>query len=166
MSNGASPIDSTLLSAIIAAFVAICILFVDRVFIEPRTWKKRYEIRSLEKALETHGWLISILASCHAKVQMLIKEGIKQVSADYYVDTNDIRKLELIFEKKAYLLSDRLKELWIELHTTVPQFAELKLGTILILYLPLKSIQDQAEKDFSEYQELYKKLTRFRPLRR
>ena len=87
------------------------------------------------------------------------------VDAAYRVDPEDARKLELLFEMNAYLMSDDIKKAWINIQDKTGQFAELLQGAVPRLYLQLRPIQDQAEADFLKRQLEYENLTGFRPQR-
>ena len=49
-SNLVAPVDPTFLAAVVSAIVAFAILGLDKFFIEPRKWLKRYQIRVYEKS--------------------------------------------------------------------------------------------------------------------
>ena len=106
-------IDSTLLSAIIAATVAFIILTVDRLVIEPKTWHRRYEIRWLEKQIQVHEWLLTILYACREKAKRQAEKRTNPLP--HLLESADIGKLEVIFEKNAYLLGDKLRTTWYDL---------------------------------------------------
>lgn len=159
MSNStatANSIDPNVLSAIIAAVVAFIILFLDRYFIEPRIWRKRNEILSLEKTLEVYGSLVTILKSCNYRAFM--QNGARPTDL-YNVDRHDIGELEVIFERKGYLLSNELRKEWETLHGNQSHLGQLKQGTFTDLNLPLKRMKELAEGDFKKYNERYAKLT-------
>jgi len=159
LSLSTTSIDTTIYSALISAVVAFIILALSKFLIEPRQWRSRYEIRSLEKALEVHGSLIAVLDGCHGKALL----ANVHATAQYRVDSHDIRELETIFERKSYLLSEALREQWSNLHLSQSHFGALKAGTYASLDLPLKDMRDLAETDFKAYSERYAKLTSFKP---
>jgi hypothetical protein len=181
-------IDSNLLSAIIAAVVAFTILFLDRIFIEPRKWTSRYEIRTLEKALEVHGWLLSVLNACEEKAKRQAEK--RATPPSHLLESADILQLEGIFGKKAYLLSERLKQTWYDLQRKDAYFGMMKVRNretiplepivsrnpwpspfVLtprsmkheIIDADLTDMQKQAEADFAALKSRYTKLTRFKP---
>jgi hypothetical protein len=152
-------IDANLLSALIAAAVALVVLLLDKLVIEPRKWKKRYEIRSLEKTLEVYGALVTILKTCHTRALMQNAPS----TAQYTVNLNEISQLEVIFERKRYLLSEQLCTQWENLEKYEPQLGELKTGAISDLNLPLKEMRGVAEREFAGYTKRYEELTGFEP---
>jgi hypothetical protein len=106
-------VDSTLLSALISAVVAFIIVTADRFFFEARTWHKRYEIRWLEKQIQIHEWLLTILNACREKAKRQAEKSTNR--PPHLLESADIGKLENIFEKNAYLLGDSLRKTWLAL---------------------------------------------------
>lgn len=104
-------IDAVIVSVAVSAAVAFTILFLDKLFFEPRRWKRNLEVRTLDKALEIYGRLIAVLKGAKEKGKRQRKEG---EPIQHRLESDDIKELELIFERKGYLLSDRLKGLWLE----------------------------------------------------
>ena len=106
----------------------------------------------------------------------------------HLLESSDIWTLEEIFGKKAYLLSDRLRQTWYDLQKrdtyfnmmgvkhrrTIHKFSSMKLGQSI--QLPgreiieetfganLTDMQKQAEADFNELRSRYTKMSGFKPL--
>jgi hypothetical protein len=178
-----APVDPTFLAAVVSAIVAFAVLGLDKFFIEPRKWLKRYQIRVDEKAIGLHWWLISILKACREKAMRQIEEGSKPVQP-HLLESVDIWKLEEIFEKKAYLLSDALKRKWYDLQrqdkffelirvryrdedrfptVKTPQ-GELQVPSMRheVIAIDLTSMEKQAEEDLASFQGRHERLTGFR----
>jgi hypothetical protein len=177
------PVDPTLLAAVVSAIVAFAVLGLDKFFIEPRKWLNRYHTRVDEEAIGVHSWLISILKACREKAKRQIKEGSKPAQP-HLLESADIWKLEEIFEKKAYLLSDALKRTWYDLQkhdkslelTHVRYRDEVMLPTIKtptidfhsppmrynVIAVDLTSMEKQAEDDLASLQGRYERMTGFR----
>jgi len=177
-------LDSTEVAALVSAVVAFIILIADRLFIEPRKWKSRYKIQSLEKKLEVHGWLISVLKGCQEKEK---RQGGAPPGETHLLESSDIINLEKIFGSKAYLLSDKLKETWYDLQAKDTYFEMMRVRTAEVeqqqpvnlrptttmpastMQLPpirhdiigadLTEMQTQAESDLTKLQDEYDKLT-------
>jgi hypothetical protein len=185
MSEPAPPVDPTLLAAVVSALVAFAVLGLDKFFIEPRKWLKRYQIRVVEKAIGLHWWLISILKACREKAMRQIEEGSKPAQP-HLLESADIWKFEEIFEKKSYLLSDALKSKWYGLQRQ-DKFFELirvryrdqdKFPTVKtpqgemempamrheVISVDLMDMEKQAENDLANLQDRYQRLTGFRLL--
>lgn len=162
MSNStatATSLNPNLLSALIAAVVAFIVLLLDKLFIEPRKWKKRYEIRTLERALEVHGSLITILRECH---QRALLQNVS-ANAQYNVNLADLYALQSIFQRKSYLLSQQLRTQWENLQGSQSHLPELMEAQVASLNLPLREMRELAERDFEAYSKRYAKLTDFKP---
>ena len=99
----------TLTAAVVSAVVAFAILGLDRFLIEPRKWRVRYVVRQLEKSIQVHAWLLSILRACQEKAKRTPEVEAK---LPHLLESDDVRKLEDIFEKNAYSLSKELKQTW------------------------------------------------------
>jgi hypothetical protein len=181
LSNGtatASSIDPNILSAIIAAVVAFIVLLLDKLLIEPRKWTARYEIRTLEKALEAHGWLLSVLKACEEKAK---RQAEKRANPPpHLLESADILQLEEIFGKKAYLLSEKLKQTWYDLQRKDAYFEMMKVRNQETIPIPplipdtmfasitpqsvkhqvvaadLMEMQKQAERDFTAQVPIHK----------
>lgn len=109
-------LDPTLTAALVSAIVAVSILAIDRLWIEPRKWRRRYEIRWRQKQIEVHQWLLSVLAACRHKAGRIPRrEGESERTYTHLLESDDVQKLEDIFEKRAALLSDELKGTWYDL---------------------------------------------------
>jgi len=171
-------LDSTEAAALVSAVVAFIILILDRLLIEPRKWKLRYKIQSLEKRLEVHGWLISVLKGCQEKAK---RQG-GAPGETHLLESIDIINLEKIFGNKAYLLSDELKKTWYDLQAKDAYFEMMRVrkgevdeaapvnlvggGTVQpppvkheIIGGDLTAMQIQAEADSAKSQNRYDKLT-------
>jgi hypothetical protein len=159
MSSSLIPIDSTLFSAIIAALVAFVVLALDRYFIEPRKWRERLKVRTLEKVLEVYGSLVTILKSCRSRA--LMQNAPPNVQ--YTVDRDDMRELEAIFEGKSYLLGGKLQAEWNRLHEVESRIGDLKDGRNTQLNLPLRVMRETAERDYRNFLATYMKLTGLEP---
>lgn len=183
----AVPIDPTLVAAIVSAIVAFAVLGLDRLFIEPRKWLRRYETRMDERAIALHCWLISILKACREKAKRQEEQRSKP-SEPHLLESADIWKLEEIFEKKSYLLSDALKRKWYDLqrkdeffemirvrHREEYKFPLLKTpqGELLgefqgptmrheVVGADLTDMEKQAEDDLAALQDRYERLAGFR----
>jgi hypothetical protein len=176
-------IDSTLLAALISAVVAFIVLSADRFVIEPRKWRSRYEIRTLEKAIQVHAWLLSVLKGCREKAQRQAEK--RENPPPHLLESADIWKLDDIFERNAYLLSSELKGTWYEMQKR-DQYFELArvrhrdvdrpppvetLGGGRVEFSPtrheaiaddLTEMEKQAVADLKRLQTKYGKLTRLR----
>ena len=109
-------LDPTLTAALVSAIVAVLILAIDRFWIEPRRWRKRYETKWRQKQIEIHQWLLSVLVACRHKAGRIpSQEGKPERTYTHLLESDDVQKMEDIFEKKAALLSDQLKQAWYDL---------------------------------------------------
>ncbi len=106
-------IDSAIITVIISAATAFGIFGLKERWIEPRRWKKNVEIANLEKKLEVYGTLTTLLQSFYEKAHR--RRPYEEESSQ--TDNNnshslelpyDANKLDEIFEKSRYLLSDEL----------------------------------------------------------
>ena len=158
--NGISA-DSTVWAAAVSAVVAFLILAIDRLWIEPRKWRSRYQVKSLEAAIEIHEWLVSVLKACREKAERTPQRPDKP---PHLLESDDIRKLEDILEKKAYLLSKKLKQTWYEAHRKDKTFlldgVKHRDRDFRVLSIDLAEMQKQAETDLSELQSRYEKMTK------
>jgi len=150
------------LSGIISALVAFVILVIDRFLIEPRIWHSRYKLRSLEKSLEVYGWLISVLKVCQQKAKRQTQEKFTHL-----LEKGDILNLEEIFEKKkAYLLSERLRQTWYDLQKEDTYFVMMKIKNgepqFKLTAADLTKMQEQAETDFDQLQSRYNALAKIK----
>jgi len=152
-------IDSTLLAALVSAVVAFIILTLDRFLIEPRKWRSRYEIRALEKALETHNWLVSVLKVCQQKAKRQTERKFSHV-----LEREDILNLEEIFERKAWLISEELRQTWYDLQgkDTYFEMMSVKSRERKLTAADLTKMQEQAQSDSAQLQSRYRELTGFR----
>jgi len=162
-------------SALFVALVSIVIFVIGSLLVEPWKWRKRNEIRRLEKTLETYGWLISVLKGSAAKGRRFPTHGTNP--EPYVLEAKDILQLDEIFGVKAYLLSEKLKETWREVQEKdtgfviestrhrdtipIPQTksnwpVEMKQGAMQI---DLSEMQRQAESDFTVLEQRYMYLT-------
>jgi hypothetical protein len=187
VSNGLDPAIwaavATIVSVLISTVVTLFVVYV----VEPKKWRSRYGVKALEKALEVHGWLVSILRACQEKAKR--QEGATD-KEPHLLESSDIWTLEEIFGKKAYLLSDRLKQTWYDLQRKDKYFAmvgakyrrttksspiTVKEGEMEIGVPPLEltqetcgsdltEMQKEAEADFAGLQSRYAKMTGFKPL--
>jgi len=178
-----TPVDPTLVAAVVSAIVAFAILGLDRFFIEPRKWVKRYQTTVVEQSIEVHCWLISVFKACRQKAKRQEEKRTKPIQP-HLLESADIWKLEEILEKKAYLLSDALKSKWYDLQRQ-DQFFEMmrvryreerKFPTFKtphgemempamkheVISVDLTEMEKQAEDDLAALQDRYERLTGFR----
>jgi hypothetical protein len=161
--------DTNVLAAVVSAVVSIFIWILFQFRIEPRRWKSRYEIRSLERKLEVHGWLISVLKACEEKAR---RQQSKTGSQTHLMETSDILQLEGVFGRKAYLLSEKLRQTWYELQRKDTYFEMMRVKnreTMGLAGAPqmkheltlgdLTEMQRCAERDFADLQGRYITLT-------
>jgi hypothetical protein len=170
-------IDSTLWAALVSAIVAIVILGIDRYWIEPRKWSSRFEIKSLERQLEALQWLLSVLAACKEKAGRIpTRQGQPERGYTHLLESDDVQKLEDIFEKKASLLSRQLKQTWYDLqredtsflldstkhrepmNTPLKGFGQMKHK---VFTANLANMERQAKSDFATVSNTYFKKTGF-----
>jgi len=181
-SDLAGLVDPTLLAAVVSAIVAFAVLGLDKFFIEPRKWLKRYQTRVWEESIELHYWLISILSACKEKGKRQEENRVKPIQ--HLLESADIWKLEEIFEKKTYLLSDALRSKWYDLQKQdqffemmrvryrdedrFPSFktpqGEMEIPAMKheLLSVDLTDMEKQAKDDLVRLQDRYERLTGFR----
>jgi hypothetical protein len=169
--------DSTLWAAFVSAIVAVVILALDRYWIEPRKWSLRYEIKILEKQIEALQWLLSVLAACREKADRIPRqEGEPERTYSHLLESDDVQKLEDIFEKRASLLSKQLKHTWYDLQredttflldstkhrepmlSAIPGFSGLKHN---VFTANLSRMENQAKTDFADVRNLYFEKAKF-----
>jgi hypothetical protein len=161
-------VDTTIVAAFVSAVVAIIILAIDRFWIEPRRWQSRYEVRLLERRVKTHAWLVSVLEASKAKAKRVPTSKVP-----YLLEGDDVRKLEDIFERKAYLLSDQLRQAWYDLQvrdttflmdktkhrdtmgTGIPELGLLP-SRYQVFSIDLSAMHHQAGADLAELRSHYK----------
>jgi hypothetical protein len=156
---------------------------LDRFFIEPRKWLKRYQTRVYEESIELHCWLISILKACREKAKRQEDKRTKPIQP-HLLESADIWKLEEILEKKGYLLSDALKRRWYDLQRQDQMFEMMRVryrdqdkfpafktpqGEIEmpamrheVISVDLTDMEKQAGDDLGTLQDRYERLTGFR----
>jgi hypothetical protein len=161
---------ATLVSVLVSTIVTLYIVK----WVEPKKWISRYGIRSLEKALEVHGWLLSVLRACVEKARR--QEGTEK-AGPHLLESSDIWTLETIFGKRAYLLSDRLNQTWYDLQRKDAYFEMTRVKHREPIDLPgaspmihemvgadLTEMQKQVEADFAALRSRYEKMTGLKTL--
>lgn len=150
-------------AAIVSAAVSFGIFGLKEKWIEPGRWKKSTE---LEKKLEIYGTLTTLLQSFHQKTQRVnLQKGTETTASKYQHALEvpfDADKLDKIFEKARYLLSDDLITRYTEYinqdtYHSIFQ-ARIGIGSDVVM-VDLKDMQSLAEKEFGLLKEKYKILT-------
>jgi hypothetical protein len=166
----------TLTAAIVSAVVAFAILGLDRFLIEPRKWRVRYVVRQLEKSVQLHAWLVSVLRACQEKAK---RTPDVEAKLPHLLESDDVRKLEDIFEKNAYFLSSELKQTWYDaqrkdttfLFDAVKHRDKIGAPTVLgsmehrVVSIDLTEMQNRAETEVSFVIQVHRNLTRFAGLK-
>jgi hypothetical protein len=166
----------TLTAAVVSAVVAFAILGLDRFLIEPRKWRVRYVVRQLEKSVQVHGWLVSVLRACQEKAKRTPEVEAK---LPHLLESDDVRKLEDIFEKNAYSLSKELKQTWYDaqrkdttfLFDAVKHRDKIGAPTIFgsvehrVVSVDLTEMQEKTEIELEFTLKVHRNLTRFAGLK-
>ena len=148
-----------LVSVLVSVSVTLLIVFL----VEPHKWRSRYEIKSLEKSVGGHGYLVSVLEACKEKAKRTPERPDKK---SHLLEGDDVRKLEDIFEKRAYLLSKELRQTWYDFQAKDTTFlmdktkhrdaASTAFGAKFIMFeSDLAEMQRQAEDDLAKLRERY-----------
>lgn len=159
-------LDTAIFATIISAAVSFGIFGLKEKWIEPRRWKKSAETIKLEKKLEIYGTLITLLQSFHHKAIRDNRQRVTQTTASEYKHALEVPfdadKLDEIFEKSRYLLSDELINKYMEYiqqDTSHTLFHARKGRGPDIVLAELKGMQSMAEREFNVLKEKYKGLT-------
>lgn len=105
-------VDNAIISVIISAAVSFGIFGLKEKWIEPRRWRRSAEAVKLEKKLEVYGTLTTLLQSFYNKRQRINIHKETQDTpkpCEHALELPfDADKLDEIFEKSRYLLSEDL----------------------------------------------------------
>lgn len=156
-------IDSTIIAVIVSAVISVAILLVSNYFIQPRRLRQNWIVENLEKRLEVYGALITVIDSMQAKRKRFPLDKLPENDRfPFEMETPfDYNRLLAVLEKKNYLLSKEISQLWFKLLTDDVHFkifSALKKEPLL-LSVDFKDIQEKAKKEYSEMKSQYEKLT-------
>src|SRR5438094_512415 len=115
MQMGEFPYDSALIAAVVSVGISVIMYIIAEKKIEPRKWRKNIELSMLEKQLEIYGTVTTLLQAMKQKAK---REGISRESTvqHHLMELpDDIYKLEEVFEKERYLLSQQLIDTYLTL---------------------------------------------------
>jgi hypothetical protein len=156
-------LDPTVTAALVSAAISIIVWAAYVYSIEPNRWYSRYQITFLEKQVRVLGWLISILNACEEKAKRLEKP-----TAPHLLESDDVHKLEEIFEKNSYLLDPDLEQTWYDLqrgdteflldatkrHERTASSAEVDAPRYKVALVDLTLMQDYAESWYETLREV------------
>jgi hypothetical protein len=161
-------VDNAIISVIISAAVSFGIFGLKEKWIEPRRWRRSAEAIKLEKKLEVYGALTTLLESFYHKGQRInVHKGIQDPSHSYEHALElpfDADKLDEIFERSRYLLSDDLITKYMEYvkqDTYHSIFQARKGGEPQVVLVDLKEMQTASENEFGHLNKKYKELMGF-----
>jgi hypothetical protein len=161
-------VDNAIISVVISAAVSFGIFGLKEKWIEPRRWRRSAEAAKLERKLEVYGTLTTLLQSFYHKRQRI---NIHQETQDtpqrgeYAMDLPfDADKLDEIFEKSRYLLSEDLINdymKFVKQDTYHSIFQARKGGGPQVVLADLKEMRSTSEKEFGLLNKKYKELMGF-----
>lgn len=161
-------IDNAIISVIISAAVAFGIFGLKEKWIEPKRWRRSAEAVKLEKKLEVYGALTTLLQSFYSKGQRTnIHKGTQDTPQPYAHALElpfDADKLDEIFEKSRYLLSEDLITKYMEYvkQDTYHNIFQARRGIgSQVALVDLKEIQSASEGEFDLLNKKYKELMGF-----
>ena len=143
-------VDSTIVAAVVSAIISVIILVVSNLVIQPRRLKHSWKVEILEKRLEAYGALNTIIDSMQAKTERQ-PPTLPDTSKSYTFQMEnpwDYNRLLALLEKKNYLFSKEISELWLK---------ALKSDKFFSIYTALKGGHGLTLFDFTEMQEAVKK---------
>ncbi len=124
--------------------------------------EKNIEFSTLEKQLEVYGSLVTLLQALKHKAQ---RQGLnKPLSQDHLMELpDDIYKLENIFEKKRYLLSEKLIMTYLDLVQKDSTFIlhdskSDRESKPRVMAIDLKAMQQIADEEYADLKKRYDKL--------
>jgi len=153
-----SSVDSTITAAVVSAVVSVAILVVSEFIIQPLRWKRSVKADYLEKKLETYGALVTIIDSMAEKSKRRTPNPDQSFTME---NPYDYLRLQSIFEKRNYLLSKPISQLWLEFirqDTYFHNFTALKEKSGL-LRADFRKMQELAKKEYNEIRAQYGRLT-------
>jgi hypothetical protein len=161
-------VDNAVISVIISAAVSFGIFGLKEKWIEPRRWRKSAEAAKLEKKLEVYSTLTTLLQSFYHKRQRV---GIHKETHDTSKPGEhalelpfDADKLDEIFEKSRYLLSEDLISEYMKYvkQDTYHNIFQARRGVgSQVALVDLKAMQSASEKEFGLLNKKYKELMGF-----
>jgi hypothetical protein len=161
-------VDTAILTVVISAAVSFGIFGLKEKWVEPRRWKRSTEAVKLEKKLEVYGTLTTLLQSFYHKGQRVdLKKGTQTMDPQYQHSLElpfDADKLDEIFEKSRYLISEDLITKYmeyIEKDTARVIFKARKEVGSGVVMVNLTDMQSAAEREFADLQGKYKELVKF-----
>ena len=156
-------VDTTIIAAVVSAIISVAVLLVSSYFIQPRKLRHNWMVENLERKLEVYGALITIIDSMQTKTER-DPPNLSEESKNYtYQMENpfDYNRLLEILEKKNYLFSKEITQLWLKVLKDDKHFSiyeSLRGGHGLTLF-DFKEMQERAKKEYSELKAQYEKLT-------
>jgi hypothetical protein len=121
-------------------------------------WKRNVKADYLEKRLETYGALVTIIDSMAEKNKRQSPNPDQSFTME---NPYDYLRLQSLFEKRNYLLSRPLSQLWLEFirqDTYFANFTALKEKSGL-LGADFRKMQELAKKEYNEIRRQYGRLT-------
>jgi hypothetical protein len=169
-------IEPVIVAAVLTVIAAISLWFIKEYKLEPRRWLKTTRQDYLQARLAVYGQLVMILQTCRVKAmrQNLVtnasgREDLTSLASiptegnqeDYLMENPyDADRMQELFEKSNYLLSNPLKEEWtkaIREDTYFAMFSSRKREPQCLL-VKLRQMHKIAENEYdglkSEYEDL------------
>jgi hypothetical protein len=101
-------------SAVTSLLVALAVLGLDKLFLQPRADKRRYELSELEKRLDAYGELVALLKATKAKAEAVwSSRKARPKRFSHFLEQHDIKAFDELFGERARLMSPKLVGLWI-----------------------------------------------------
>jgi hypothetical protein len=156
-------VDTTIIATVVSAIISVAILLVSNYFIQPRKLKHNWLVENLEKRLEVYGALITLIDSMQTKTErqpINLPEESKNFT--YQMENPfDYNRLLAILEKKNYLFSKEITQLWLKVLKDDKYFSiyESTKGGHGLELADFKDMQGRAKKEYSELKTQYEKLT-------
>ena len=156
-------VDSTIVAAVVSATISVAILVVSSFIIQPRRLRHSWKVEYLEKRLEVYGTLNTILDSMQVKTERQ-PVNLPDESKTYTFQMEnpfDYNRLLAILEKKNYLFSKEISELWLKVLKDDKHFSiydSLRGGHGLTL-ADFNDMQERTKKEYSDLKTQYEKLT-------
>ena len=151
---------SAIIAAMVSTAISVVIFLVREKKIEPGRWKKNIEFKHLEKQLETHGMLLTMLESFAQRAKRQDVGGSSGIPHLLQFPT-DLDKIKEIFEKSRYLLPKELVDEYLSMVRKDECFQDSgsrKEGKSCGILCDLSKMEELTKRKFEELEEKLKKL--------
>jgi hypothetical protein len=161
----AGGVDNAIISVIISAAVSFGIFGLKEKWIEPRRWRRSAEAAKLERKLEVYSTLTTLLQSFYHKGQRINVHKETSKPGEHALDLPfDADKLDEIFEKSRYLLSEELISEYMRyvMQDTYHNIYQARRGVgSQVALVDLREMQSTSEREFGLLNKKYKELMGF-----